>query len=267
MSTVVVAASAADARAVEAVKNHHAQLAGALAVQVEALLDAADRGDRPGAGAASAALVRWCQVELVPHALAEEKAMYPAAHDNPRAQMLVDAMLAEHHDLLALVEAIGQATGPVRAAANAQALRSLFDSHLAKENEQILPLLAESSEVSLADLLGEMHELLGAEDQADHEVSAGSVADGGCGGGCGCGQQDPAGVLPEFDARSVPHALRHATIFGALDSVGAGGGMVLVAPHDPLPLLAQLQQRSPGLFSVDYLERGPEAWRIRFVRA
>jgi uncharacterized protein (DUF2249 family) len=42
--------------------------------------------------------------------------------------------------------------------------------------------------------------------------------------------------------------------------------LVLVSPHNPLPLLAQLEQRSPGLFSVDYLERGPERWRIRFVR-
>lgn len=40
-----------------------------------------------------------------------------------------------------------------------------------------------------------------------------------------------------------------------------------MTPHDPLALLTQLEQRSPGLFSIDYLERGPEAWRIRFVRA
>ena len=264
MSTVVVATSAADAQAVEAVKDHHAQLAGALAVQVEALVDAAARGDLPGAGAASDALVRWCRAELIPHALSEEQTMYPKAHEDPRARLLVDAMLAEHRDLIALVEAIGNATGPVRAVANAQALRCLFDSHLVKENEQILPLLAGSSEVSLAEILGDMHELLGGH---DHAESAEAATEGGCGGECGCGEQDPAGVLPELDARAVPHAIRHATIFGALDSVGAGGGMVLVAPHDPLPLLAQLEQRSPGLFSIDYLERGPEAWRIRFVRA
>jgi len=263
MSTVLVATSAADAQAVEAVKNHHAQLAGALAVRVEALVDAADRGDLPGAGAASDALVRWCDDELIPHALAEEQSMYPKAHEDLRARLLVDAMLAEHRDLVALVEAIGQATGPVRAAAKGQALRSLFDSHLGKENEQILPLLAESSEVSLADILGGMHELLGGQNNGE---SAGAVAEGGCGGECGCGQQDPAGVLPELDARTVPHAIRHGAIFGALDSVGAGGGLVLVAPHDPLPLLAQLEQRSPGLFSVDYLERGPESWRVRFIR-
>jgi uncharacterized protein (DUF2249 family)/iron-sulfur cluster repair protein YtfE (RIC family) len=265
MSTLVVATSAADAQAVEAVKNHHAQLAGALAVQVESLVDAAARADLPGAGAASVALVQWCDAELIPHALAEEQAMYPKAHEDGRARLLVDAMLAEHRDLVGLVEAIRQATGPVRAAASAEALRSLFQSHLVKENEQILPLLAESSEVSLAVILDGMHELLGGQEHAGE--SARTEAEGGCGGECGCGHQDPAGALPELDARAVPHAIRHATIFGALDSVGAGGGMVLVAPHDPLPLLAQLEQRSPGLFSVDYLERGPEAWRIRFVRA
>ncbi|HEX6517716.1 MAG TPA: DUF2249 domain-containing protein [Nocardioidaceae bacterium] len=71
---------------------------------------------------------------------------------------------------------------------------------------------------------------------------------------------------PELDARAVPHAIRHATIFGALDAVRPGGGMVLVAPHDPLPLLDQVEQRFPGAFDVDYLERGPEAWRLSFVR-
>ena len=268
MSTVVVATSAADAKAVEAVKDHHAQLAGALAVQVEALVSAAARGDNEVAGHASEALVRWCQAELVPHALAEEHAMYPSAHEDPRARLLVDAMIAEHRDIVALVEEVRNASGPVRAAASAQALRSLFESHLVKENEQILPLLAESSDVSLAEILGGMHELLGGHDHGESsEAVDGAAAQGGCGGECGCGEQDPAGVLPELDARAVPHAIRHATIFGALDSVGAGSGLVLVAPHDPLPLLMQLEQRSPGLFSIDYLERGPEAWRIRFVRA
>jgi uncharacterized protein (DUF2249 family) len=268
MSTVVVATSAADAQAVEAVKDHHAQLAGALAVQVEALVAAAARGDVSAAATASEALVRWCQAELVPHALAEEGAMYPKAHEDPRARLLVDAMLVEHRDLIALVEAVHHATDPVRSAANAQALRSMFDSHLVKENEQILPLLAESSEISLAEILGGMHELLGSRDHGENTgPGAEGSAEGGCGSACGGGGQDPANVLPELDARAVPHAIRHATILGALDSLAAGSGMVLVAPHDPLPLLTQIESRSPGLFTVDYLERGPEAWRIRFVHA
>lgn len=103
-------------------------------------------------------------------------------------------------------------------------------------------------------------------DLANHH-DQGESAGASAGGQCGCGHDDPAGVLPELDARLVPHAIRHGAIFGALDAVGAGGGMILVAPHDPLPLLAQVEERSPGVFSVDYVERGPEAWRVRFIRA
>jgi uncharacterized protein (DUF2249 family) len=43
--------------------------------------------------------------------------------------------------------------------------------------------------------------------------------------------------------------------------------MVLVAPHDPLPLLAQAKDRYGDTFDVDYLERGPDAWHLRFERA
>lgn len=259
MSTLVVATSAADAQAVEAIKDHHSQMAGALAIQVETLIDAAVRADLPGAGLASKSLVSWCQSELIPHALAEERTIYPKAHEDAQARLLVDAMIAEHRDILALVEAIGTAQTPVRAAANAQALLSIFNSHLVKENEQILPLLAQSNEVSLAELLGGMHEILGnpAEDM---------ISEGGCGGNCTCGEQDPVGVLPELDSRVVPHAIRHATIFGALGSVAVGNGLVLVASHDPLPLLAQVEQRTPGHFNIDYLESGPETWRLRFIR-
>lgn len=60
----------------------------------------------------------------------------------------------------------------------------------------------------------------------------------GHGGGCACGHEDD-GALPELDATVIPHAIRHATIFGALDSIKPGFGMILVAPHDPKPLLAQ----------------------------
>jgi hypothetical protein len=60
---------------------------------------------------------------------------------------------------------------------------------------------------------------------------------GGCGGVCGRGGAEDEPV-PELDVRGVPHALRHTTVFGALDAVPAGSAMVLIAPHDPLTLLA-----------------------------
>lgn len=81
---------------------------------------------------------------------------------------------------------------------------------------------------------------------------------------CQCGHDDASMI--ELDARQIPHAIRHASIFGALDSIQPGFSMVLVAPHNPLPLLAQAQDRYNGGFDVEYLEEGPEDWRIKFTR-
>lgn len=262
MNDVVIASSAADAAAAEAVEKHHAQLAGALALRVEALVDAAAHGDRADAVDAQRQLVSWARGELVPHALAEENAMYPAAQRKPEGRLLVEGMLAEHTVITGLVSEVEAVTDPVRAATAARALQVVFDSHLAKENELVLPLLVAAADVSVAQLLEGMHELLGGE---AHEHAHGEPQGSGCGHECTCGEADGPGY-PELDARQVPHAIRHATVFGALDTVAPGGGLVLVAPHDPLPLIAQIEQRYDGAFDVEYLERGPEAWRLAFVR-
>jgi uncharacterized protein (DUF2249 family) len=255
MEDVMFASSEADSRAVEAVEQHHAVLAGTLSTQVERLLSAGDGWQPIRDG-----LVDWCRSDLVPHARAEERTLYPAAGDFDRARLLVDAMLAEHGVISGLVEDLAEATDGVRAAATASALYTLFDSHLSKENDQLLPVLAQAPDVDLAGLLEGMHDLLG---EGGHHSAA---AEGGCGGHqCSCGEVEAPGY-PELDARGVPHAIRHATIFGALDAVGPGAGLVVVAPHDPLPLLAQVEQRSPGVFEVSYLERGPETWRLLFAR-
>lgn len=83
--------------------------------------------------------------------------------------------------------------------------------------------------------------------------------------GCTCGEVDGHDD-PVLDARAIPHAIRHAAIFGALDSLPSGGAIVLVAPHDPQPLLAQARARYPEGIGVEYLQRGPEAWHIRLQR-
>jgi uncharacterized protein (DUF2249 family) len=81
---------------------------------------------------------------------------------------------------------------------------------------------------------------------------------------CGCGCTDEG--VPELDVRTIPHAIRHATVFGALGAIPAGGSMVLVAHHDPKPLLAQIAEREAGAIEVAYLDEGPEAWRLRLTR-
>lgn len=83
-------------------------------------------------------------------------------------------------------------------------------------------------------------------------------------GGCTCGEHDEQ--VPQLDARIIPHAIRHATIFGALDAIKVGGALDLVAPHDPQPLLAQIADREAGAIDVNYLVSGPEAWTLRLTR-
>jgi len=255
---IVVASTEADLSAVETIKEHHAEMAGALGARVTAVQAAVRDGH--DVTAARNAVVAWSRGDLLPHAAAEEQTIYAAAAERPEGRLLVEALVADHRAITELVDRVAVASDAVTVAGAAASLEALFLAHMAKENDQVLPFLAADPSVSVVDLLGGMHHELGGHEHAD-PVSTES----GCDGGCSCGEQDaPADV--ELDARGVPHAIRHATIFGALDSLAAGTALVLVAPHDPLPLLAQLEQRSPGAFEVGYLERGPEAWRIRFLR-
>jgi uncharacterized protein (DUF2249 family) len=263
MNILAIASTEADARAASAVEQHHARMAATLGAKVEAVVEAARRGDDEEVRNASRDLVAWCRSELVPHAVAEEATLYAAAHARPEGRLLVDGMVTEHAVIIGLVDSLADPSDRVATAAGARALRVVFDNHLEKENRLVLPLLVSAADVSVADLLGGMHELIGGETQHEHEHHAGETAERGR-HSCDCGEVDPE-ELPVLDARAVPHAIRHATIFGALDGIRPGGGLVLVAPHDPKPLLAQVEQRRPGVFRVEYLEQGPQDWRLAFI--
>jgi uncharacterized protein (DUF2249 family) len=266
MPTVTLATSSADAAAVETIEQHHAELSGALAAHVDRVVRTASEASADGA-AARGELVRWATRELLPHARAEEATLYAAVRDRDETRLLVTSMTAQHEALAALLERVETAPDDVRAATAAAALRELFELHLRAENELLLPVLAGAPDVPLAELLermeGEVAIALDGLGDHPHPETTAEEAPGG-GHGCGCGGHDEA--EPELDARVVPHAIRHATIFGAVDAVQPGRALVLLAPHDPLPLLAQLEQRHPGGFGVEYLERGPETWRLRLTR-
>ncbi|MFF7645240.1 DUF2249 domain-containing protein [Streptomyces canus] len=273
MSVLTLASAPEDAMALEGAEAHHARLAGELAGRVKMLLTAVDR-DPSAAEKIHAGLVAFCERSLLPHAAAEEALLYPVAHGMPEARLLIESLIGEHRRLTALVDALRISAAPADGAADARALQVLFEEHVAKENGLVLPLLAMTPAVSLAALLTAMHHRLAngtgsGSAQEDQDIEEGqdmqegpTEETGGCGGVCGCGgTQETAD--PELDVREVPHALRHATVFGALEAVPVGTAMVLVAPHDPLPLLGQIEERSPGAFAVEYLERGPDTWRLR----
>lgn len=82
-------------------------------------------------------------------------------------------------------------------------------------------------------------------------------------GGCGCGGHEE--TAPVLDVRTIPHAVRHGAVFGAFDAIRPGGSLILVAPHAPLPLLAQLAERAP--VDVETLVDGPTEWHVRLTRS
>lgn len=75
-----------------------------------------------------------------------------------------------------------------------------------------------------------------------------------------------AAAADVLDVRALPPPLRHQLIFSKLDELHAGAAITLVNDHDPKPLRYQLEATEPGHFSWDYLEQGPDAWRVRIAR-
>jgi uncharacterized protein (DUF2249 family) len=79
-----------------------------------------------------------------------------------------------------------------------------------------------------------------------------------------CDHSTPAALYP-FDARGIAKRFRHAAIFGALDALHPGETMRFCNDHDPLPLLAQLQQRYGERLAIAYRQRKPGAIVIDFT--
>lgn len=147
-----------NAQAAAAIRAHHEELADELRRRVAAV-SAAVRGGQPHV-ASRDRLLEHLDGELLPHAAAEEATLYAAAETGPLA-MLVRAMKDEHVDIVGRVGAFRGATDPIEVAGSSAALLALFESHLHKENELLVPALVDDASVSLGTLLEGMHEILG----------------------------------------------------------------------------------------------------------
>ncbi|HVV31116.1 MAG TPA: DUF2249 domain-containing protein [Mycobacteriales bacterium] len=69
-----------------------------------------------------------------------------------------------------------------------------------------------------------------------------------------------------LDVRQQVPARRHELIFETYHALAPGDAFVLVNDHDPKPLYYQFQAEYPDAFGWDYLESGPEVWRVRIGR-
>src|SRR5690606_16246540 len=141
----------------------------------------------------------------------------------------------EHVLLRDLASQLAEATTQGEIVGAAAALSTLFHAHLEKENDLLLPALAEAG-TDLASLLAGMHEILGEPESATQEHQCACGGHGGPENGQ-AEREDPApSAAGELDLRALPHAERHARIFATFEGLPAGEGFTLVNDHDPKPL-------------------------------
>ena len=70
-----------------------------------------------------------------------------------------------------------------------------------------------------------------------------------------------------LDIRPLPPAQRHPLIFERFEALTPGESFILVNDHDPKPLYYQFQAERTGQFTWEYLEEGPQVWRVRLGRS
>lgn len=256
MNNLVLASSSTEAASLEEARIRLAEAAGTLGTLSKNLASAA--GNSSGGELVQAdqgALVDFAEQELIPLAGALAGAFLDAAASTA-SNVLASVASGHNERLVATTKALEVQESPILAVQAGGQLLEAATAFITQATGLILPALARNPAVSLAGILPK---------KSTAEAAAAGQGQAPASGGCACGGHDEPG-LSELDTRVIPHAIRHATIFGALEGLGTGKGILLIANHNPLPLLAQLDQRSPGKFAVAYVEDGPELWKLSMVR-
>lgn len=66
----------------------------------------------------------------------------------------------------------------------------------------------------------------------------------------------------QVDARKYEPKDKHTVIFDTFIALNPGEKMELINDHDPKPLHYQFIIERDGEFEWEYLEEGPEVWRV-----
>jgi uncharacterized protein (DUF2249 family) len=238
-----------------AIREHHRGLATTLDSYTSDIesLKASEGSDAAGLATLLDQVTSFLSGELMPHAQGEERTLYPAldpilrTHGRPTATMSIDhEYLGQHvQKVTALANQLRSADASKRETLTAQLqremiqLQGLFQVHLAKEERVYLPVIDEV----VTD--GDQQALLKALHAEAEEAAA--------------PQQAPEAM----DVRALPPMQRHTQIFERFDTLKAGESFVLINDHDPKPLRYQLVAEYPGELLWEYLEQGPEVWRVR----
>ena len=72
-----------------------------------------------------------------------------------------------------------------------------------------------------------------------------------------------APVKSTVDVRTIVPRERHPLIFNTFHALQPGESFLLVNDHDPKPRYYQFKAELGEVFDWEYLESGPDVWRVR----
>jgi len=75
-----------------------------------------------------------------------------------------------------------------------------------------------------------------------------------------------SGAGAVIDVTQIEPRLKHPTIFKNFDALQAGESFTILNDHDPKPVYYQLLGERGNIFTFEYLEAGPEWWRIKIAK-
>lgn len=234
----------------ETIRKHHRSLAGTRGAHLRGVGGGEPQSERD-------AFVAFLKGDLLPHAQGEERHLYPLVDRLVRQHGKTTATMTVDHEFIAdyvarieqTTRELAGATGGNRSALLnrlrdlALRLDAIVEVHLAKEERIYLPLIEEHvDEARQRSVLEAIHESHGEKEKKN--VSADR----------------------SLDVRDVVPRERHTLIFDTFQGLKPSEAFVLINDHDPKPLYYQFQAENTGQFFWDYLEQGPDVWRVRIGR-
>ncbi|MBF0556998.1 MAG: DUF2249 domain-containing protein [Nitrospirae bacterium] len=72
--------------------------------------------------------------------------------------------------------------------------------------------------------------------------------------------------MKELDVIKIIPKERHPLIFKTFDEMSDGDLFILVNDHDPKPLYYQFLHERENRFLWEYLEQGPEIWKVKITK-
>ena len=184
----------------------------------------------------SAEIVDFCLHELRRYLAVADRDLYAPAAGDAETRLLVAALRIGAAALNARIDDLAPRRSMRQGSAT---LIAALDLQLQIEESVLMPALAGLPSVDPSSLAADLRAYLAGEQVEEPTV---------------------------IDVRTIARGGRHPRVFARYASLAPGDAFILVNSHDPKPLRREFEAIHAGAFTWDYLQTGPEEWRVRIGR-